>query len=54
MHLHLKKGALHKTLGVPSGQKIPLSEIQAAAHSQNALTRKRARLALAMRSWHHK
>ncbi len=54
MHLKLEHGALHRDLGVPEGQKIPLADLaHAAAHSQNALTRKRARLAMTMRHWKH-
>jgi hypothetical protein len=39
------KGALHKSLGVPEGQRIPEKKLKKAEHSQNALTRKRANLA---------
>lgn len=39
------KGALHKTLGVPEGKKIPESKIKKAEHSKNPTTRKRAVLA---------
>lgn len=39
------KGALHRDLGVPEGQKIPPARIEAATHSSNPKTRKRARLA---------
>jgi hypothetical protein len=53
MHLDLKKGALRKTLGVPEGEKIPAGNLEAATHSTNPLTAKRARLAKAMRKWHH-
>ena len=54
MHLKLKHDALHRDLGVPEGQKIPLADLaHAAAHSQNALTRKRAQFALNARHWHH-
>jgi hypothetical protein len=40
-----KKGALHKTLGVPEGKKIPEKKIKKAEHSKNPTTRKRAVLA---------
>lgn len=43
--MHMKKGALHKSLGVPEGQKIPASKLSKAAHSSNPTTRKRANLA---------
>lgn len=39
------KGALHKTLGVPKGEKIPEKKLEKAEHSKNPLTRKRANLA---------
>jgi len=39
------KGALHKTLGVPEGKKIPEKKLQKAEHSKNPTTRKRAVLA---------
>lgn len=38
-------GALHKSLGVPKGKKIPESKLEKAEHSKNPLTRKRANLA---------
>lgn len=38
-------GALHKTLGVPAGERIPAAKLAKAAHSSNPLTRKRASLA---------
>lgn len=53
LNLHLKKGALHHALHIPQGQKIPESTLRSAMHSHNALTRKRARLAEAMRHWKH-
>jgi glycosyl hydrolase family 25 len=53
MHLDLKKNALRDTLHVPVGQKIPAAKLEAATHSKDPLTAKRARLAKAMRGWHH-
>ena len=47
-----KKGALHKSLGVPSGQKIPASKIDAAAHSSDTTLRKRAILAKTLKKFH--
>ena len=41
----LKKGALHKELGVPEGKKIPAKKLAKAAHSKNPLEKKRAVLA---------
>ncbi len=40
-----KPGALHKTLHVPKGKKIPEAKLEKAEHSKNPLTRKRAVLA---------
>jgi hypothetical protein len=43
-------GALHKQLGVPAGQKIPVATLRAAAKMPGTLG-KRARLALTLRSF---
>ena len=40
-----KPGALHKTLGVKEGEKIPEKKLEKAEHSKNKLTAKRAHLA---------
>jgi hypothetical protein len=50
----LKKGALHKTLGVPQGQKIGAKALSKAASSGSALTRKRAQFAENAAKWNHK
>lgn len=39
------KGALHRELGVPEGQKIPAAKVAAAAKSSNPILAQRARLA---------
>lgn len=39
------KGALHKALGVPAGEKIPAKKLAKAAKSKNPTTRKRVALA---------
>ena len=39
------KGALHRKLGVPEGEKIPAKKLAKAAHSANPTTRKEATLA---------
>lgn len=39
------KGALHKSLGVPEGKKIPAKKLEKATHSKNPTLRKRAVLA---------
>ena len=46
-------GALHRTLGVPQGQKIPMAKIEKAEDSKNPTTRRRARLAETLRGMHH-
>lgn len=46
--MHMKKGALHKQMGVPVGQKIPVSKLKAAASKGGTLGR-RAKLALTFR-----
>jgi hypothetical protein len=48
-----KPGALHRSLHVPKGRKIPASKLNSALHSRNALTRKRANLAKTLESFHH-
>ena len=40
-----KPGALHKSLGVPKGKKIPMAKIEKAEKSKNPTLAKRARLA---------
>ena len=50
--MHMKKGALHKELGVPQGQKIPESALQKAMHSANPTERKRASLAETLKKMH--
>jgi len=39
------KGGLHRSLGIPEGQKIGPARIAAATHSSNPKTRRQARLA---------
>lgn len=50
--MHMKKGALHKDLGVPAGKKIPASKLKKAEHSKNPTTRKRANLAETLKKMH--
>lgn len=51
--VRLRKGALHRALGIPEGQKIPLSVLRVAAEQPGKLG-KRARLALTMRKFKHR
>lgn len=50
--IKIKPGGLHKSLGVPMGQKIPAGQEEEAA-SKGGKVGKQARLALAMKSWKH-
>lgn len=52
-NMDLKKGALHKELGVPKDKKIPLSKLEKAKHSGSAKERKRATLAETFRKASH-
>ena len=57
MAIKIKKsheGKLHKALGVPGGQKIPLGKIERAAHSKSPSLRKEAQFALNARHFKHK
>lgn len=49
---HIKKGALHKQLGVPEGQKIPESKLKAAEEKGGKLG-KRAHLAETLKHMNH-
>jgi len=51
---HIKKGALHRELHIPQGQKIPQKTLKKAEHSNNPLLAKRARLAETFRKMHHR
>ncbi len=42
-------GALHRTLGVPKGKKIPIARLRSVA-KQKGVTGRRARLAITLRS----
>lgn len=46
-------GALHRTLGVPEGEKIPAKKLKKAERSENPTTRKRAVLAETLKGFHH-
>jgi len=52
MKLKLKKGALHKQLGVKQGAKIPARDLAIKA-GDSALTRKRKQFAINARKWKH-
>lgn len=46
------KGALHRALGVPEGEKIPAKKLEKAEHSKNPTMRKRADLAETLKGMH--
>jgi hypothetical protein len=47
------KGALHKKLGVPEGEKIPAKKLAGAEKSSNPAERKEANLARTLKSFNH-
>lgn len=46
-------GALHRHLGVPEGEKIPQSKLEAARNSINPTVRREAALAHTLSGFHH-
>lgn len=52
--MHMKKGALHKSLHVKPGEKIPEAKLEKAEHSKNPKLRKRAALAKTLKGLHKK
>jgi hypothetical protein len=50
---HLHEGGLHRHLGIPEGQPIPMEKKQEAANSDNPHVAAMGRLAVAMHGWHH-
>jgi len=53
MH-HLRKGGLHRALGVPEGEKIPAEKLEAARHSKNEHVKHMANFAHTMMGMNHK
>jgi hypothetical protein len=53
LKLNIKKGALHKQLGVPMGTKIPAGKLSIKS-GDSALTKKRKTLAKTMKKWKKK
>lgn len=41
----ISKGGLHRSLGVPAGEKIPAGKVEAATHSSDPKVRRQANLA---------
>jgi hypothetical protein len=52
MH-HLRKGGLHRALGVPEDEKIPQDKLDKAAHSSNPHLMHMANMAKTMEGFHH-
>ncbi len=52
MH-HLRKGGLHRALGVPEGKKIPRDKMEAAMNSKNEHVRHMANFAHTMAGFSH-
>lgn len=52
--MHIKKGALKKSLGVSKDEKISEKKLKKAEHSKNPKTRKRAILAETLKSFKKK
>jgi hypothetical protein len=52
--MHMKKGALHRALGVPEGKKISSKKLAKAAKSSLPLMRKRVALAKTLGKMHNK
>ena len=48
------KGGLHRSLGVPEGEKIPAKKIAKATHSEDPKVAKQARLAETLKKLHHR
>jgi hypothetical protein len=53
LKIKVKKGALHRQLGVKQGTPISAFKLAQAKHSKNALTRKRATFAINAKKWNH-
>lgn len=49
----LRKGGLHRALGVPESESIPAKKLEAARNSENGHVRKMAEFAHTMKSWKH-
>jgi hypothetical protein len=51
--IHMKKGALHRQMGIPEGEKIPKDKLEAASKKGGVLGH-RANLALTLGNMRHK
>lgn len=50
---HLRKGGLHKALGVPQGESIPAEKLEKARNSKNEHVRHMANFAHTMKGFKH-
>lgn len=50
---HLRKGGLHRALGIKEGEKIPKEKIEAASHSSNSHLAAMAHMAQTMSHFKH-
>ena len=46
------KGALHRALGIPEGEKVPAKKLAAAEHSDDPKVARMANLAKTLKSFH--
>ena len=53
MKLNLKKGALHRQMGISQDEPIPAKKLAKAANSDDETLRKRAQFAINAKKWHH-
>lgn len=51
---HLRRGGLHRALGVPEGSPIPKEKLEKAKHSKSEHVRHMANFAATMEGFHHK
>lgn len=50
---NVKKGALHRMLGISEDKKIPESRLESAKNSSNPTLRRRAISAMGLKAMHH-
>jgi hypothetical protein len=51
--IHLQHGGLHRALGVPQGEPIPLEKLEEAMHSKSPHVRSMANFASVLEGFHH-
>lgn len=50
---HLRKGGLHRALGISEDEPIPAEKLEAARHSKNEHVMHMANFAHTMKGWNH-